>query len=50
MFCKSLVGLGTPLVGFCFGFVGLVRFCKGLVGLGRPLVLFCTHERLIACE
>ena len=49
MFCKGLVGLGTPLVGFCKGLVGLVMFCKGLVGLGTPLEGFWTHERLIAC-
>ena len=40
-FCKGLVGLGTPLGGFCKGFVGLVMICKGLVGLGTPLVGFC---------
>ena len=44
-FCKGLVGLGTPLVGFCKGLVGLVMFSKDLVGLGTPLVGFCTHER-----
>ena len=39
-FSKDLVGLGTPLVGFCKGLIGLVTFCKGLVGYGTPLVGF----------
>ena len=47
---KSTRGLGTPLLGFRKGLVGLVTFCKGLVGFCTPLVGFCTHERLNACE
>ena len=38
MFSKNLVGLGTPLIGFCKGFVCFLTLCKNKVGVCTSVV------------